>query len=80
MPTVLRADGFLFVIHLNDHLPANVHVLSADGECRILIEPEVELDKFWRMKATDARKALRLAQQHAGLLRSEWEKIHGKLR
>ena len=78
MPTVLRHGGFDFVVHTNDHPPPNVHVLSAEGECRILLEPEVALDKVWSMRATDAREAVRLARQHRDFLRAQWERIHGK--
>lgn len=77
MPTVLRVDGFEFVIHLNDHAPANVHVFKAEGECRIVLEPEVALDRVWSMKERDARRAARLAAEHVALLRSDWERIHG---
>jgi hypothetical protein len=77
MPTVLRADGFDFVIHFNDYGPANVHVSNADGECRIVLEPTVMLDRSWRMKEIDARRAVRLAIEHSDLLRTEWRRIHG---
>ncbi len=32
MPTVLRIDGLRVVIWPNDHRPAHVHVLGANGE------------------------------------------------
>lgn len=65
------------MIHLNDHPPANVHALNADGQCRVVLDPEIKLDKFWNMKAIDAREAVRLATQHLESLRAEWERIHG---
>ncbi|MCI0435528.1 MAG: DUF4160 domain-containing protein [Gemmatimonadetes bacterium] len=77
MPTVLRTGGFEFAIHINDHPPAHVHAYNADGECRIVIEPDVVLDTFWNMKEVDARQAVRLASRHEPYLRSEWERIHG---
>jgi hypothetical protein len=70
MPTVLRVDGFEFVIHTNDHAPANVHVFNADGECRITLDPEPALDRVWSMKQKDARRAERIAAQHAAELRA----------
>jgi hypothetical protein len=78
MPTILRVDGFEFVVHLNDHPPANVHAFTADGECRIVIEPEVRLDRFWRMNERDARRATRIAREHRAMLLSEWRRIHGQ--
>ena len=36
MPTIVRDNGFSFVIYPNDHLPPHVHVKLRDGrECRI---------------------------------------------
>lgn len=32
MPAVLRFDGLRVMIYLNDHRPAHVHVIGADGE------------------------------------------------
>lgn len=32
MPTVLRSSGFRIVIYSNDHRPAHVHAISAEGE------------------------------------------------
>jgi hypothetical protein len=32
MPTALRLDGLRVVIYPNDHRPAHVHVIGADGE------------------------------------------------
>ena len=72
--------AFDFVVHLNDHAPANVHVINADGECRIVIEPEVRLDQVWRMKERDARQATRLAEDYGASLRKEWRRIHGDRR
>jgi hypothetical protein len=72
--------GFDFVVHLNDHAPANVHVVNADGECRIAIRPEVRLDQVWRMKEKDARRATRLAEDHRATLCKEWRRIHGERR
>ena len=77
MPIVLRVEGFEFIVHLNDHAPANVHVLRADGECRIVLEPRVVLDEVWGMKAVDARRAARLAREHIDVLREAWSRIHG---
>ena len=35
MPTVHRSNGLRFVIFTNDHTPAHVHAMSADGEAKI---------------------------------------------
>lgn len=37
MPTVKRWDGLRVVIYPNDHRPADVHVIGADGEAVFLL-------------------------------------------
>ena len=32
MPTVLRLDGLRVRIYVDDHRPAHIHVIAADGE------------------------------------------------
>lgn len=39
MPTVLRFDGLRVVIYPNDHRPAHVHVIGADGEAVFKLNP-----------------------------------------
>lgn len=43
MPTVLRQNGFEFVIYLNDHEPMHVHVFYQGNEAIInfAVAPEV---------------------------------------
>jgi hypothetical protein len=35
MVTVLRSHGFRIVIYTNDHEPAHVHAINANGEAKI---------------------------------------------
>jgi hypothetical protein len=79
MPTVLRVQGFEFTIRLNDHLPAHVHAHKAGGRCKIVIQVDVAMAGSKRMKASDERRALRLARQNVALLRRKWEELHGPL-
>jgi len=39
MPTVLRIDGYRFVIYSHDHAPAHIHVQARGKEAKILLEP-----------------------------------------
>lgn len=35
MPTILRKDGYQFVIYYNDHQPPHLHVKKAEHDARI---------------------------------------------
>ena len=76
MPTVLRQDGFEFVIYPNDHTPMHVHVFKSDGEVKINLLP-VTVVESWNMKKSDARKAKGLAIEYQDFLIEKWREIHG---
>lgn len=45
MPTILREQGFRFLLYLNDHLPMHVHVSKGGAEAKVLLEPAIEVTK-----------------------------------
>ena len=76
MPSVLRQDGFEFVIYTNDHEPMHVHAYKGDGEAKIQLSP-VALVGVWEMKKSDARKAKRIVAEKQDYLIQKWREIHG---
>jgi hypothetical protein len=76
MPTVLRRDGFEFVIYLDDHNPPHVHVFKADGEGKIELDPIV-VAGVWRMKRNDVRNAKHIASENQTYLPDRWREING---
>ena len=78
MVTVLRADGLRFVIYLNDHLPAHVHVFG-DGEAKInLIGAQGTPDLVWANNMTrgEVRRSMRVVADQLAFLLQKWEEIH----
>ena len=76
MVTILKADGFRFIIFINDHEPAHVHVFG-DGEAKINLVGRPELVWALKMSKTNIRRALRLTQAHQDLFLTRWRDIHG---
>jgi hypothetical protein len=77
MNVVLRAHGLSFIIFVEDHEPAHVHV-RGDGRMKIDIrEDGVSLVWASRMKHGDIRKALDIAMEHRDLFLAKWREIHG---
>ena len=74
MPTIVRDDGIIFVIHTNDHLPAHVHVKLQDGkECRI----NLMSGKFMDAAPAGMTKKIRESYfRNAGTILAAWEKYH----
>lgn len=80
MPTVLREDGFEFMIYTNDHEPEHVHAHKAGKEVIIDIVSEntpVSIREIIRMSKKDTRKAVTIAQKHQIYLLEKWREIHG---
>ena len=76
MVTILKADGFRFIIFTNDHEPAHVHVFR-DGEAKISLMGTPELVWALKMSKANIARALRLTLAHQDLFLTRWRDIHG---
>lgn len=79
MVTVLRAGGLRFVIFVDDHEPAHVHVFG-DGHAKINLlgaEGLPELNWVDGMKRSDVRRAMASVREHRDELLARWRGIHG---
>ena len=75
MPTVLNFEGLRFVIYLNAHVPAHVHVIGPGWAVVVnLLGPEL---RSFTGSARDATRALRLVLEHQITLIAAWERLHG---
>lgn len=79
MVTIFRESGLKFVIYLDDHPPAHVHVFS-DGSAKIALGAEggaPEVVRTRGMKTSQLKKALRIVIEHRAALMEKWEEFHG---
>lgn len=79
MVTIHRAQGLRFIIFVDDHEPAHVHVFG-DGHIKInLISPDgrPRVVTIEGMKRSDVRKALQVVIEQQLVMLSRWEDIHG---
>jgi hypothetical protein len=81
MPTILRFDGLRVTIYPNDHRPAHVHVIGADGEAVFDLNcphgpPRLREVYGFGSHVVD-RIESGLAVELAILCR-EWSRIHGQ--
>lgn len=80
MPTVLRHEGFEFVIRPNDHDPPHVHVFKAGQQVKIRIgddQTRPAVDGRSRMSAMEIRQALEVVGEQQDSLLAAWRRIHG---
>ena len=80
MPTVLRKDGFNFVIYPDDHEPMHTHVKKAGKEVVINLGDE-ETKPYERdnkgMNLKNRRRALQIAAERQDYLIEKWREIQG---
>jgi hypothetical protein len=78
MVTVHRAHGFRFVIFVNDHSPAHVHVFGQSGEAKVILEgPEgIKLDWVAGISRGDLRRVLQEVERERSRLIAMWSRIH----
>ncbi len=80
MVTVFRAHGLRFIIFLNDHEPAHVHVFG-DGEAKInLLSGDGSPELVWadRMNRNDLRRAMKFVTEQRNELLEKWREIHDR--
>jgi len=75
-PTVLRHGGFQFIIFVNDHPPAHVHVRRAGNVARIRLQP-IEVLHNIGYNQRELSTIVRIVERHHDELRSAWTAIHG---
>lgn len=81
MPTVARVGKLRIAIYLNDHSPAHVHVISADGEAKINLgmsgrKPSLVTNNG--MTRSELADALRIIGEKGSVFRKKWKEIHGE--
>lgn len=78
MGTVLRKNGFQFMIYEDDHDPAHVHTWYGGKWARIWLSKKVHITERVSMNKNELSKAMQIAQEHRDFLLKEWKRIHGK--
>jgi len=79
MLTIFRESDLKFVIYLDDHPPAHVHVFG-DGSVKVALGSENDPPMAVRirgMKTSEVRKALQIVAEHRAALIEKWEEYHG---
>ena len=77
MPTILRVHGMRFVIYVEDHRPAHVHVIG-NGTAKIAFEKATASLEYNRgMSKRDINRALDVVERNRALFTTAWNDIHG---
>ena len=75
MPTILRKNGFRFMIYVHDHEPAHVHATKAGTVLVVMLAP-MSIRENRGMNRGDINHALSIIADHGDLFISEWNRLH----
>lgn len=79
MPTILRSNGFQFVIYPNDHEPPHVHIFRSGTE--LIIELGVDraepmIRDVYRMGSRDIALALAITRANNDMFLARWREVY----
>ena len=77
MPTLLILFGLRFYFYSREHKPIHVHVESADGVAKFILESEVKLIENQGLKTKDIRLAESILEENRENFINEWEQYFG---
>lgn len=78
MPTVLRENGFSFIVYINDHEPMHVHIFYQGREAVINFADGLKIRDNFGLNRSQMRRALSITQQNRQLLKEKWSEINEK--
>ncbi len=76
-PTVFRAGPFRFYFFSREEPRLHIHVVSAQGEAKFWIEPEIELARNYGLSESDLRRVAELISDHEVEIRNAWQHHFG---
>jgi hypothetical protein len=79
MPTVLRIDGYRFIMYLSDHEPPHVHIKSRELEAIFYLNCPMgpaSLRKNFGFSQSEANHLRGLVQKNLAILCIKWKELH----
>ncbi len=73
-PTVFRKHGYRFFFFSREETRMHVHVVSAQGEAKFWLKPELELATNYRFSRKDLKEIEAIIEEHYHELTSAWIK------
>ena len=75
MPVVLRYKGYRFFFYSNEgspREPVHIHVLGAEGEAKLWLQPDVRVAESDGFDARTLRELGRVVELNSGLIERAW--------
>ena len=72
MPTFLYIRGYRFFVYMNEHEPIHVHVKKGDAKAKIILIPEILIDKNYGFKLKEIKDILGIINDQYEFLIKKW--------
>ena len=73
-PTVFRSGPFRFFFFSREEPRVHIHVVSADGEAKYWMDPEIELARNYHFSRPDLRKIEAMIVEHEQEICDAWDR------
>lgn len=77
-PVFKREDGFVFKIHSNEEDRMHIHVVKAENEAKIWLEPIVEIAWNDGFESSELKKITQIVKTNADKFRTQYTLHIGK--
>lgn len=76
-PTIFRERGYRFFFFSREEPRLHVHVVSADGEAKYWLAPDIELARNYRLSRAQLQEIEQLIEEHRDEIEQAWERHFG---
>ena len=78
MPTFLIERGFRFFVYMNEHEPVHVHIKKGGSKAKIILVPEILIDKNYGFKLQELKIMLEIITDNYYFLIDKWHETFNK--
>ncbi|SMO36476.1 DUF4160 domain-containing protein [Gracilimonas mengyeensis] len=71
-PTVFRFKGYRFFFFSREEDRIHIHVIHAEGEAKIWIEPQIEIETSYGLNSKQLKEILEQVNEHENEIRESW--------
>lgn len=71
-PTVFRFKGYRFFFFSREENRIHIHVIHAEGEAKIWIEPKIEVESSYGLSSKQIKEILEQVIEHEDEIKKSW--------
>jgi hypothetical protein len=79
MPTLLLENGYRFFFYSNENNePIHVHVIKADTECKVWLEPVISVAYSLGLSTKEIKNVLEIVEKNSDNFKLKWYEYFNK--